>query len=54
MTATAIIVTRRGGRRYDEHRYLSLHGGDDLPFPSLGHVRQHGEGWQWQPIDTVG
>jgi glyoxylase-like metal-dependent hydrolase (beta-lactamase superfamily II) len=21
------------------------------PFPNLGHVRKHGSGWQWQPID---
>jgi len=23
-------------------------------FPSLGHVRKKGEGWQWQPIETMG
>ena len=25
-----------------------------FPFPSLGHVRKKGEGWQWQPIETMG
>ena len=25
-----------------------------FPFPSLGHVIQKGEGWQWQPIETMG
>ena len=25
-----------------------------FPFPSLGHVIQKGEGWQWQPIETTG
>lgn len=23
------------------------------PFPNLGHVRKHGSGWQWQPIDLA-
>jgi glyoxylase-like metal-dependent hydrolase (beta-lactamase superfamily II) len=24
-----------------------------FPFPGLGHVVQKGEGWQWQPIETM-
>ena len=24
------------------------------PFPNLGHVRKHGSGWQWQPVDQGG
>jgi glyoxylase-like metal-dependent hydrolase (beta-lactamase superfamily II) len=24
-----------------------------FPFPSLGHVIQHGKGWQWQPIEET-
>ncbi len=23
------------------------------PFPNLGHVRKHGAGWQWQPIQSA-
>ena len=25
-----------------------------FPFPGLGHVVQKGDGWQWQPIETMG
>ena len=25
-----------------------------FPFPSLGHVIQKGDGWQWQPIEATG
>ena len=28
--------------------------GSHLPFPGLGHVIKKGEGWQWQPIETMG
>ena len=28
--------------------------GFHFPFPGLGHVIQKGEGWQWQPIETMG
>ncbi len=24
-----------------------------FPFPGLGHVIQRGQGWQWQPIETM-
>jgi glyoxylase-like metal-dependent hydrolase (beta-lactamase superfamily II) len=33
----------------DEALVLAFH----FPFPGLGHVRQKGQGWQWQPIATV-
>ena len=25
-----------------------------FPFPGLGHVIHKGEGWQWQPVNTIG
>ena len=27
--------------------------GFHFPFPGLGHIVQKGEGWQWQPIETM-
>jgi len=32
----------------------SLVLGFHFPFPGLGHVIKKGEGWQWQPIETMG
>jgi glyoxylase-like metal-dependent hydrolase (beta-lactamase superfamily II) len=46
----ALITKRRLLDRAtaEEALVLAYH----FPFPGLGHVRQHGQGWRWQPVET--
>jgi glyoxylase-like metal-dependent hydrolase (beta-lactamase superfamily II) len=47
------IVTRRrllNKAATEKTLVLAFH----FPFPGLGYVVQKGEGWQWQPIETIG
>jgi len=48
-----VVTTRRrllNGASVEKALVLAFH----FPFPGLGHVVQQGEGWQWQPIETMG
>jgi hypothetical protein len=44
---------RRIFDRAEEERALVV-GQHFPPFPSVGHVVQKEEGWQWQPIERTG
>ncbi len=47
-----VVVTRRrilNRAANDKALVLAFH----FPFPGLGYVIQKGEGWQWQPIETM-
>jgi glyoxylase-like metal-dependent hydrolase (beta-lactamase superfamily II) len=52
ITPDQVVATRRrilNRAAAQKALVLAFH----FPFPGLGHILQKGEGWQWQPIETM-
>jgi len=48
-----VVATRRRLFNWAAAEKVLVHA-FHFPFPGLGHVVQKGEGWRWQPIETMG